>query len=210
MKPLLALLAALGLSSTANSSEAGGSPAVVLNAAKIYPYVIPASYLEAPTGTPQTISWPLGHGLHVALVHDLGGLVRNVTHEELANLGLNLEEAERRSVENLSLLFKSGDIKASRFNGPDGKPFILMGGHWATATCILLPNLHGFAAKNLGSEDLCVCIPHREALLIFAKRDKAYRDLMRQMIREKETDGRKPLSFELFSLTSNGLTELKE
>lgn len=209
MKPFLSLLAAVGLASPAKTAEIGHPPEVKPDVAKVYPYVIPADYLAGSSGT-RTLSWPLGHELHVALVHDLDGLVRNVTPEELVGLGLSLDEAKKRAVDNLSALFKSGEIKASRFNGPDGKPFILVGGHWATATCILLPNLHKFAAPNLGTEELCVSIPHREAMLIFPKGDKAYRDLMRRMIREKESDGRKPLSFELFTLTTEGLAELKD
>ena len=212
MKALLTtMLAALGLAATTTKSSAVDLPSdVKADASKIYPYVVPAAYLEVGGTKSQTIAWPLGHGLHVALVHDLDGIVRNVTPNDLASLGLSFEEAKKRSLGNLSTLFKSGDIKASRFNGPGGNPFILMGGHWATATCILLPDLHKFAASNIGSDELCVSIPHRDALLIFAKGDKAYRDLMRKMIREKENDGRKPLSFELFNLTSTGLTELKD
>lgn len=210
MKLLRPILAAFGLASAAKSSEVGQSPHVNPDTAKICPYVVPAGYLEVLTDESRTIPWPLGHGLHVMLVHDLPNLVRNVTPAELSGMGLNLEQAKKRSIENLSKLFKSGEIKASRFNGPDGKPFILMGGHWATATCILLPDLHKFAATNLGAKELCVSIPHREAMLIFPKGDKAYRDTMRQMIREKESDGRKPLSFELFTLTAEGLAELKE
>lgn len=209
MKLLRSLFAAVGLVSTGKTAELSSPPNVQPDAAKVYPYVIPAAYLEGATGV-RTLSWPLGHGLHVSLIHDLDGLVRNVTPDELGGLGLSLEEAKKRATDNLSLLFKSGEIKASRFNGPGGKPFILVGGHWATATCILLPNLHKFAAPNLGAEELCVSIPHREAMLIFPKGDKAYRDTMRRMIREKESDGPKPLSFELFTLTAEGLAELKD
>jgi hypothetical protein len=186
-------------------------PDVKPDAAKIFPYLVPYGYFEAAGEKAKAVSWPLGHGLHVALVHDLDGLVRNVVPEDLSTLGLTAEEAKERAIRNLESLAMSGAIGQQRFEaGPEKKPFVLFGGHWAAATCILLPGLRGMGVKNVGSEDLCICIPHREALLLFSKGDRKYRDAMRKMIRQHESDGRKPLSFELFVLTPTGIAELKE
>jgi hypothetical protein len=138
MKPIRALLAAVGLASPGKTAEIAHPPEVKPDVAKVYPYVIPADYLEGATRA-RTLSWPLGHGLHVALVHDLDGLVRNVTPEELSGLGLNLDAAKKQAVDNLSLLFKSGEIKASRFNGPVGKPFILVGDTGPPPPALLFP-----------------------------------------------------------------------
>lgn len=175
---------------------------------KILPYVVPAEYLEYQGAGAKPQTWPLGHGLHVVLVHDLGDLVGNVLPEELQALGLTAEQAKKKAIENLQSLAKSGLIGQRRFDGPGNKPFVLFGGHWAAATCILLPELFQMGVKNVGSEELCVCIPHREALLMFAKGDKAYRASMLEMIRERESDGRKPLTFALFELTAAGIREL--
>jgi hypothetical protein len=185
-------------------------PAPRTDVSKIYPYVVPAAYLEFQREDAKPLTWPLGHGLHVILVQDLDGLVGNVMPEELGALGLTLEQAKKKAFENLESLAKSGAIGQQRFNGPNQKPFVLFGGHWAAATCILLPGLWQMGVKNVGSDEICVCIPHREALLMFPKGDKEYRDAMRKMIKEHESDGRKPLTFELFELTSNGIKELKE
>lgn len=172
---------------------------------------MPAVYLDYQRDDAKPLTWPLGHGLHVVLVHDLDGVVGNVMPEELSRLGVTIEEAKKRAVVNLAALVQSGAIQQRRFErGPGQKPFVLFGGHWAAATCILLPGLRQTGIKNVGSEEVCVCIPHREALLMFPKGDKAYRDAMRTMIRERENDGRKPLAFELFELTASGINEVKE
>ena len=185
-------------------------PDAKLDIGHIYPYVVPSAYFQATSAKAMAVTWPLGHGLYVALVQDLDGAVRNILPEDLDALGLSAEEVKKKAIENLEALAKSGAIGQQRFAGPDQKPFVLFGGHWAAAACILLPGLHQMGVKNVGSEELCVCIPHREALLMFAKADVRYRDLMRAMIRERESDGRKPLTFDLFELTAKGLTELKE
>ncbi len=181
------------------------------DASKIYPYVVPSGYFDAAGEKSKAVSWPLGHGLHVALVHDLGGLVRNVLPGDLAALGLTADEAKKKAIQNLQSLAMSGAIGQQRFDsGPENKPFVLFGGHWAAAACILLPGLRQMGVKNVGSDEVCVCIPHREALLMFSKGDRKYRDAIRRMIKERESDGRKPLTFDLFELTPSGIAELKE
>ncbi len=185
------------------------APTAQPDPAKIYPYVVPRTYFDSAPAKPKSVTWPLGHGLQVALVYGLDGLVRNVLTDELPAMGLSVEAAKKRALQNLEALAASGAIGQQRFNGPDQKPFVLFGGHWAAATCILLPGLWEMGAKNIGSQTLCVSVPHREALLMFAKGDKAYLEAMRKLIKENESDGRKPLTFELFELSKDGLKELK-
>lgn len=186
-------------------------PEVKPDGSKIYPYIVPSGYFDVVGVKSGAVSWPLGHGLHIALVHDLGGVVRNVLPEDLSSLGLTADEAKRRAIQNLESLASSGVIGQRRFDsGPGKKPFVLFGGHWAASACILLPELRQMGVRNVRSEAICICIPHREALLMFPKGDKGYRDAMQTMIKERESDGRKPLTFELFEITSSGIVELKE
>jgi hypothetical protein len=138
-------------------------------------------------------------------------MVRNVVPEDLQALGLAADAARKKAIANLEALAAAGAIGQQRFPaGPEQKPFVLFGGHWAAAACILLPGLRDMGVKNVGSEDVCVSIPHREALLMFAKGDKKYRIAMQKMIEQRESDGRKPLTFGLFDLSPSGITELKE
>ena len=205
---MLRKLPSLFAASSATAAHPG-LPDVKPDVAKIFPYVVPSSYLDEP-GTPSnSVIWPLGHGLVVALVFDLGGLVRNVQPEDLVSLGLTTEQAKQRAIENLAQIAESGVIGQQRFTGPNQKPSVLFGGHWAAATCILLPGLREMGKKNIGNEPLCVCIPHRDALLMFAKGDQAYREAMVKLIKQNESGARKPLTFEFFELTASGIKEFK-
>ena len=200
----------LGLITVVGAATQPAIAEVKPDASTIFPYVVPNGYFDGAKVGGKTIAWPLANGLQFVLVYDLSGLVRNVMPEELLALGLTVEQAKERAIKNLEALALTGAIKQQRFTGPNQKPFLLFGGHWAAATCILLPRLCQMGVKNLGSEELCVCIPHREALLMFPMGDKLYRDAMRKMIKQNESDGRKPLTFEFFEITSAGITELKD
>ncbi len=141
--------------------------------------------------------------LAVVLVFDLEGLVRNVTAADLRRLGLTGEAAHARALRNLEDRARAGGIDMASFQGPLGKPFVLVGGTWAAAS-ILLPGLRDVVGERIGTRDACASIPHRDAMLLFPKGDRAYRDAMRALVREKESDGRKPLTFDLFVLTDSG------
>jgi hypothetical protein len=208
--PQIALLTSL-LAACMLCGCSKGPTEKTVDASRIYPYLVPESYLQyQPTDTPG-LSKPIGHGIYIVLVEDQDGMVGNVTSDDLASLQLTAVQAHAKAIENLEALVKSGSVGMQRFpNGPQGKPFILFRGHWTAATCLLLPKLRALASKNLGTDDLCVSVPHRDAMLVFARGDRAYRDAMRAMIREKETDGAKPLTFEFFTLGENGTVPLDE
>lgn len=177
----------------------------------LYPYVIPETYLEHPPADPHGIVRPLGHGLLVSLVFDLGGVVQSVSAEDLIRLNLTAESAHLRALQNLELLAQANLIKMAGFpNGPSGQPFVLVGGHWAAATALLLPGLKSRVEETLGSKEVLASIPHREALLLFPMGDRAHRDALRTLVQDKESDGRKPLTFELFTLGEEGILPFVE
>jgi hypothetical protein len=178
---------------------------------QLYPYVLPESYLAHQETEPAGITRPFGHGLHAGLVFDLDGLVESLGAEGLRNLDMTPEQAHARAIENLELLAQEQAIKMVLIpDGPSGKPFVLVGGHWAAATSILLPGLGQLVEGPLGSSDVLISIPHRDAMLVFSNGDRAHRDALRATVREKESDGDKPLTFELFTLTSDGVRAFEE
>lgn len=75
------------------------------------------------------------------------------------------------------------------------------------SSCILLLDLYDLASKRLGTTDILVSVPNRDAMLVFPKGAAHYRQAMRALIREKESDGPKPLTFKLFGLTEAGPDE---
>ena len=154
---------------------------------------------------------PVGHGIYSAVVEEFTGAVRSMTLEKLQQMHLSGDQLREQALHNLEGALKSGVIGSTEYpNGPHDKPFILVGGHWAASACCILPLMPDLARKKLGSEDLCFSIPHTYALLIFAKGDRNYREAMRALVREKESDGRKPLTFELFEYKGQSVVPFVE
>jgi hypothetical protein len=208
---LRTLLVLLGIGVSAAAAADTPRPLVVPDASKIYPYLVPRTYLAHQPRRPAGLTRKLGHGIYVVLVHDLDGMVRNVSGGDLAALKLSPGEAHARALENLARLADEGAIAMRHYrSGPDGQPFILFGGHWAAAAAILLPRLRELAVRTLETDAVCASIPHRDAMLIFPTGTRSSRAAFIELIREQESDGAKPLTFGLFELTPTGVVELRE
>lgn len=192
-----------------NSPE---SPAIdaSLDLAKVYPYVVPEGYAKlAPTG-PEGFLPALGHNVYAMLVQDLKGICRNLHPAELERAKVTMAEAHRQALANLELLAKGDLITKSLHLGPEGLPLMLWSGHWLVASCIRLPGLYDFCCRRLQTESLCVSIPQRETMLVFPTSTREQRDQMRTIIWQNESDARKLVTWELFTLSSDGLNALAE
>jgi hypothetical protein len=174
---------------------------------RIYPYLVTAAFPESKIGLePQ-----LGHGIRATVVVEVNGLIHSLTQEELQALAMPWDSVRALAVNNLDRLVREKRIGIRLFDsGPGGRPFILVGGNWASAALILSPKFRAMAEAALHTSELCASIPHREALLVFPKGNRASRDAMRQMIRTKEADALRPLTWELFELTPNGAIPFTE
>jgi len=183
-----------------------------LDISKVYPYVVPEGYLENPAAHGEGMVLPLGHDVNVMLVHDLGGMCRNVFAEEAAAWRVTLSQLHRRAQENLADFATTGALRKSLMyvSSPRKIPFVLWHAHWLAASCIRLPDLHSWASENLGAQEICISIPQREAMLMFPKGDRSFRDQMREMIFETEKDSPKCITFELFSLSPAGISPFTE
>lgn len=179
-----------------------------MDISKIYPYIVPSGYIET-LDAPDDSVLPLGHDVFAVLVHDLDGICRNVLSSELT-ADFNSAALHNAAIDNLQTLAHGQDIQKSMHNGPCGKPFLLWSGHWLTASCALLPGLFEFGKKYLQTEDICISIPQREAMILFPLGSREERDKMRALIFENESMERKLITWELFMLSSSGLTPLVE
>jgi hypothetical protein len=180
-------------------------PETAFDIGRCYPYVVPKDYLQHQRDDGKGLVRPFGHGLFVLLVQDQDGLVKNVTPDDLPSAKLTAECAHEKALDNLQKLFASGQIKAVKYDkGPRDRPFILVGEHWASAACILLPKVRSFAQKNLGQHAIVASIPHRDVMLLFPKPAKGELAEIRKFVVEHESEGRKPLTFEPFELTEKG------
>lgn len=169
---------------------------------RLYPYVVPKTYLDEIGRLPEGYARSLGHGLYVIYVFDLDGAVRMLNTDDIQKLNSTPELVYSKAIENLEKIASERKISIKSFpTGPQGKPFMLIADHWSAATCILLPRLDAMAKHALGVNEYCIVIPHRDVMLIFPKGDENYRKEMLEFIREKEAeDCRKPLTWQLFTI----------
>jgi hypothetical protein len=176
----------------------------------MYPYVVPASYLVGQPPVPDGMVLPLGHEVYTVLVEDCDGSGRNVVPAELEAAGLDADQAHALAVENLIRLARNRRFQAHLYLSPSNIPFMAWHGHWLIAACLRLPYLYRLAKKHLPTQQLCVSIPHPGAMVLFPMANRTLRDEMRALIREKEGGEPEPITWELFSLTPDGVSAFYE
>lgn len=187
-------------------------PQTAFDIARCYPYIVPKEYLQHQLDDGNGLVRPFGHGLFILLVQDHDGLVvKNVTPDDLATAKLTPKLAHEKALDNLQKLFASGKIQAMKYDmGPHERPFILVGDHWTSAACILLPKVRSFAQANLGQNEIVASIPHRDVLLLFPKPATGEMTQIREFVVSHESEGRNPLTFEPFELTEKGPTPVSK
>jgi len=165
----------------------------------IYPYFITDAYPKEGIIFVDT----LGHGLYVTVVYDQNGLVQNVPSKDFEESGMTLEQLKDSAISNLTRAIKNQQITTMLHKTNDSIPFVLFTDSWMSASCILLPGIGDRLKGQLGSESLFVCLPHRDAMLVFPALSKEQTIKVQQFVKEKESDGAKPLSFEFFEIKDN-------
>jgi hypothetical protein len=180
-----------------------------VNPDHLYPYLIPG-----PVGSDwESACVSLGHGVWVQLCDDTDAAPGvAVTLGQLRAAGLTPEAAHTRALENLArFALETPDMTIEPVGGRgDAVHFLLYCDHPRAAACLLLPDLYEEACEELGTTEVCAVVPQRESLVIFAKRERAYREAMVARLREWEADAAHPISFALFELTADGVREFHE
>ena len=171
----------------------------------IYPYIITKEYLIDGIKEETVVIDTIGKDLYLTLVKDLNGLVKNVRISELKRNNISVSLATQTAQKNLDKLLKEQEIQARLFEGPNGLPFILFSEHWLSSASLFWTKIYSFSSKNLKTDTIYVSIPQRDAMILFPKCSAKELSDFKKMIREKEADARKPLTFDIFQLDKNGL-----
>lgn len=168
----------------------------------IYVHVVPESYLQDLGDLSGDFIRPLGHGLYSVLVYDLEGMIRFLHPRDFEQIGKSADELFTLGIKNLARMGMEEKIVITPIrSGPQGKPFVLAADHWCAASWILLPGFFSIFVDTLGTSDICVSVPNRETMLVFAKGDDNYRKEMKAFIREKEEgESAKPLTWNFFEV----------
>jgi hypothetical protein len=188
-----------------------------MNQNNLYPYLMPGLISPAQ----EEITLPLGHGVRVMLFEDHeapGGIVHSMLMPDaLKASGLEAGEAHRIALENLQRWFEAAwvaeeEVLSMKMIGNPGDEwnFLLFSGHARAAACLRLPDLYLRSKALLRSDALCACVPQRESLIVLPQRDRRYREALIARVRQIEADARRPISFELFELTREGVQPFAE
>ncbi|MBI4749953.1 MAG: hypothetical protein HY774_15815 [Acidobacteria bacterium] len=182
-----------------------------MNLENVYPYLMPG--LISPEF--DTVSIPIGHDVYVVVFEDTEsdvGIVHSmITPYTVEITGLDAPQIHQRAMHNLERFAESDDLAIKMLGRPGEEVnFLLFHGHPRASACLLLPNLYELAQDLLESDELCACIPQRETMVIFPKRDRTYRESLVAKLKEIEGDARRPITFELFELTPDGVVPFVE
>ena len=98
---------------------------------KIYPYIVPHSYLEHGAIAVRTL---IDGEIYLSLVEDLDGMVQGITPEALRDANLSAGQALDLALDNLENAMRRQEISISSFEGENGDmPFCC----WPTAGWLL-------------------------------------------------------------------------
>ena len=189
-----------------------------MKTSELFPYVVPKGYFRIPgqkTKKPDLDRWgiveELGPDLFNMLIQSADGMVRNVHQEHLDELGLSVEDAKKVAIENLRALSDDGEsIKRQMQMGTDGFGQIVWMGHWLTASCIVLPELHEWASGHLNTDEMLVSVPQQQFMFILSLGDANFRKDMAKYIKAVVDGMEKLITFDLFLLTKRGLEPYTE
>jgi hypothetical protein len=182
-----------------------------VNPDRLFPYLVRG--LLNPEWEPACVR--VGHGLWAQLFEDheesVGVVHATVSPDQLRAAGLTADDAHARALANL-VRFADDDPNLSiqvLGNPDDPVHFLLYSDHPRAAACLRLPDLYEEACDLLKTTEVCAVVPQRESLVVLPKRDRAYREQIVAKLREVEADAERPLSFDLFELTADGVREFR-
>jgi hypothetical protein len=189
-----------------------------VNPSNLFPYVVPKAYFRIPVRgkkQPTLDKWgvvePIGPDLFQMLVDASDGMVRNVHEEDLRDIGLSVKKAQAKAAENLRALVEDGEeIERSLSISEEGLGQIAWMGHWLTASCIVLPELHSWASELLKTEKILVSVPQQQFMFMFSVGDADFRKQMRRYVKKVVGGMEKLITFDLFLLTRRGLKPYEE
>ncbi|MEG9498704.1 hypothetical protein [Mannheimia indoligenes] len=168
----------------------------------IFPYIVPKSYLEIGGINIQTL---IADELYVTLVKHKNDLATSLAESDLDKLGLSKGEAFDLAKINLQNALKEREINITMFH-LENIPFILFSDSWLSASCLLVPEIEKLLNENM----VYVSIPHRDAMVMFPVVDGNKTQEFKKMIKEREGNGIKPLTFELFEVSKSEIKVVKQ
>lgn len=161
----------------------------------IYPYVVPESWV-AYAGTDSLLSWQVSSDVHVVLVFDGQGTVRNVRPHDLPDLGVDESGAFDAAARNLAHAWESEEFSLGSATLLDGIQIGCARGNWmAPAAGLMLGNFHAALSQRFGVAEFVAVAVNQECLFAFPPDEQTLASKsLRTAIGDEFTGHRKPVS----------------
>jgi hypothetical protein len=133
----------------------------------LYPYVVPSSWTDY-AGKDSLLSWEISDDVHVVLVFDGQGTVRNVRPQDLESLQLDEAAAFDAAALNLARAWEREEFSLGSATLLDGIQIGCARGNWmAPAGGLLLGNFHAALSQQFGCTSFVAVAVNQECLFAF-------------------------------------------
>lgn len=161
----------------------------------IFPYVVPKSWIDS-IPADSIVSWQLSEDVHIVLVFDGEGVVRNVRPDDLTTLGLDNSRAFETCAANLARAWEEQKFEFGSATLIDGTRIGLSRGNFmAPAAGFILRNFYESLVADLECSEFVAVAVNQECLFAFPADDKTIASESLRIAIEDEFRGhRKPIS----------------
>ena len=161
----------------------------------VYPYVVPDSWVMY-ADVDSLISWRVSSDVHVILVFDLQGSVRNVRPQDLVTLGLDEGAAFDAAGYNLTKAWHAEQFSLGSATLLDGVEIGCARGNWmAPAAGLMVGNFYATLSQRLGVSEFIAVAVNQECLFAFPADEQTLASKSLRIAMDDEFKGhRKPIS----------------
>lgn len=170
----------------------------------VYPYVVPRTWIEY-ADPDHLISVPFSEEVHMALVVDGYGSVRNVRPEDLQAVRVSPDEAFEVAAANLAKAWQRGQFEFGIAELLDGVKIGGSRGNWmAPAGALILGGFYQALADHFREDEFAAVAVNQHCLFAFPTDERTLgSDSLRQAIEDEFTRHRKPISRSWLLLDGN-------
>lgn len=161
----------------------------------VYPYVVPKSWIDY-TSPDAVVSFPFSDEVHMILVVDGQGTVRNVRPEDLDSINHSKDDAFTIAAENLGAAWNSDQFQFGIATLLDGVEIGGSRGNWmAPAGALILGNFYQALAEHFNCSEFAAVAVNQQFLLAFPTDPRTLESAsLRQAIDDEFTGHPKPIS----------------
>lgn len=175
---------------------------------RVFPYVVSREWIDA-TDPQHLVSEPFSDDVHMVLVVDNFGSVRNVRPEDLEAVNLPFEGAFEKAASNLARAWNAKHFEFGIAQLVDGTSIGGARGNWmAPAGGLVLGNLYQSMVEHFGQTEFAAVAVNQGFLVAFPADEATLASpSLRQLLDDGTREGTKPISRSWLLLDGNWPTD---